>query len=225
MISNDLLWTLAAFTITILVFTYLLGDHFLFRLASYISIGAAAGITVVFIIHQVIMPRLVDPLLLGAPAQKAVTAVPLVLSLLLLARLSPRLSRLGVLPMAFLVGVGAAVLIGGTVMGTLFQQSRAVLNDLTPQAAASGAPGMLTGWLLFIGAVSTLLYFQFTTRKTEGDTGKRSVVLEILSQIGKVFIAVTLGAIFAGILAASVTALVERLEFLRTTVFLFTNKY
>lgn len=84
---------------------------------------------------------------------------------------------------------------------------------------------MLTGWLLFIGAVSTLLYFQFTTRKTEGDTGKRSVVLEILSQIGKVFIAVTLGAIFAGILAASVTALVERLEFLRTTVFLFTNKY
>jgi hypothetical protein len=223
MISNDLLWTLAAFTITILVFTYLLGDHFLFRLVSYISIGAAAGTTVVFIIHQVIMPRLIDPLLLGAPAQKAVTSVPLALSLLLLARLSPRLSRLGVLPMAFLVGVGAAVLIGGAVMGTLFQQSRAALNDLTPQAA--GAPGMFIGWLLFIGAVSTLFYFQFTTRKTEGDTGNRSVVFEILSQIGKVFIAVTLGAIFADILAASVTALVERLEFLRTTVFLFMNKY
>jgi len=123
------------------------------------------------------------------------------------------------------VGVGAAVLIGGAVMGTLFQQSQAALNDLTPQAAAPGAPGMFTGWLLFIGAVSTLFYFQFTTRKTEGDTGKRSVVFEILSQIGKVFIAVTLGAIFAGILAASITALVERLEFLRTTVFLFMNKY
>ena len=54
--------------------------------------------------------------------------VGLVLGVLLLMKLSPRTARLGNVTIAFLVGVGAAVAVGGAVMGTLIPQTRAAIN-------------------------------------------------------------------------------------------------
>jgi len=50
------------------------------------------------------------------------------MGLLLLLKLSPRTARLGIPSMAFLVGVGAAVAIGGAIMGTLFPQTWASMQ-------------------------------------------------------------------------------------------------
>ena len=81
--------------------------------------------------HQVLYPRLVVPLFEGNLGDRLLAFIPLVLGLLLLFKLSPRTAHLGNPSMAFLVGVGAAVAIGGAVMGTLFPQTRASMNALT----------------------------------------------------------------------------------------------
>jgi hypothetical protein len=43
-------------------------------------------------------------------------------------------------------------------------------------------------------------------------------VVELLARIGQIFIAITLGALFAGIFAASITALIERLDFIKIAI-------
>lgn len=40
------------------------------------------------------------------------------------------------------------------------------------------------------------------------------MLIQILGRIGQVFIAITLGALFAGVLSAALAALIERLAFL-----------
>jgi hypothetical protein len=42
--------------------------------------------------------------------------------------------------------------------------------------------------------------------------------VSIFAWIGKIFIAITLGAVFAGVLTAGMTALIERSDFLIRTV-------
>jgi len=68
-------------------------------------IGVTAGYFAVVIIYQVLIARLVVPLAQGS----TLAMIPVLLSGLLLMKLSPRLTSLGNVSMALLVGVGAAV--------------------------------------------------------------------------------------------------------------------
>lgn len=106
--------------LTILVLVYLFaGSNPLFKAVSYSFVGVAAGYVLALVLFQVLMPRLVTPLMRG---DFLAVLAPLVLGLLLLFKLSPRLSFIGSLSMAVMVGVGAAVAIGGAIFGTLFGQ-------------------------------------------------------------------------------------------------------
>jgi hypothetical protein len=134
----DLLGGFVGLWLTLLVFSYLLGDNFLFRIAIHIFIGVAAGFSAVVAFYNVILPQLILPLLSGGQGERLLLLVPLILSILLLAKVSPRLSRWGNVSMAYLVGVGAAVAIGGALMGTLFPQVRATINLFDLQAAQEG---------------------------------------------------------------------------------------
>ena len=80
----DLIWTLVGFTLTLLIFSYLFGDQPLFRVTTYLFIGVAAGYAAVLILYQIILGRLVYPLMEGS----LITLAPLLLSLLLLLKLS-----------------------------------------------------------------------------------------------------------------------------------------
>ncbi len=60
--QTDLIWTAAAFFLTILVLSYILGDNPLFRAVTYIFIGVSAGYVAVLLINQIQLPRLVDPM-------------------------------------------------------------------------------------------------------------------------------------------------------------------
>jgi hypothetical protein len=70
-----------------------------------------------------------------------------------------------------------------------------------------------------VGTISTLAYFHFGVRQVTDQTAKRPKWLEVVALIGQVFIAITLGALFAGVYAASLTALIERLKFLGDIIF------
>ena len=122
----DVVWTLVSLVLTLFIFSYLFGDNPVFRFATAIFIGAAAGYFAVVIIYQVLLPRLVVPLIQGS----TLAFVPLVLSGLLLTKLSPRMGRLGNIPMAVLVGAGAAIAIGGAALGTIFGQVKASIASI-----------------------------------------------------------------------------------------------
>ncbi len=222
MLNADLIWMIVSFVLTLMILSYIIGDNPLFRIASYIFVGAAAGYVAVIVIYQVIIPRLIFPLMSGDIGQMAITVIPLVLAVLLFTKFIPRYSRLGNVSMAFLVGAGAAVMIGGAVIGTLFTQVAASINLFDPAAAVANPGGigmqLLQGIVIVGGTVSTLAYFHFGVKPRTNQPPQRGTIVQLLAVVGEFFIAVTLGALFSGVFAAALTALIERLGFLWTTI-------
>ncbi len=213
----DIIWTVVSFLLTLLILSFIFGDNPLFRFAAYLFVGVSAGYAAVLLIYQVLWPQLVVPIVAG----DWITAVPLALGLLLVFRLVPSLSRIGNISMAYLVGAAAAVAIGGAVLGTLLSQTRGAINAFDSGASANGAAplgGLGDALVMLVGTVATLAYFQFTARTRPNQPPKRPAAVETLARIGQIFIAVTLGALFAGVMAAALTALIERLGFIQTTL-------
>jgi len=201
--------------LTLMVLSYLIGDNPFFRVAVYLFIGVSAGYVTAVAWYQVLLPRLINPLLQGG--QAAVLVVPLLLGALLLLKISPRLSWLGSPALALMVGVGTAVAIGGAVLGTLIPQVQAAINPFGPSQAASGAivaERLLEGSIMLVGTVTTLAFFHFGARQSPGNRIERHRLIEISASIGKFFIAITFGVLFAGAYAAALTALTSRLYFL-----------
>ena len=220
--SADLIWTFVSLFLTLLVFSFIVGDNPLFRITSYIFIGVTAGFVAVLLIYQVIIPRLIIPALFDSSGNRFLAFIPLILSLLLLGKLFPRYSNLGNISMGFLVGVGAAVMIGGAINGTIIQQSRAVINNVTiytsDQTSEVTIGKIIESLILLIGTLSALVYFQFSAKKMSGGENKRSKAVEAISKIGGIFIAITFGALYAGVYSAALTALIERLDYILQTI-------
>jgi len=216
----DFIWIIVSFILTILVFSYFLGDHAIFRFVMALFIGVSAGYIAVVLIFQVIVPRLVVPLLSGSQ----LALIPLLLSGLLLLKLSSKFSRFGNIPMAYLVGVGAAVAVGGAVMGTIIGQVKGSWNEFFPSTGGSPFLAYLEGGFLLIGTLATLAYFHFNGKKGNTTGGKRNMMMSIFAWIGRIFISITLGVVFASVLTAAATALIERTDFVVRTIQLFTGR-
>ncbi|MBL7164168.1 MAG: hypothetical protein ISS57_16360 [Anaerolineales bacterium] len=207
----DLSGLLLGFTFTISILSYIVGDNFLFRLATHIFIGAAAGYASVVTLYHVILPQLIFPFLDDGQGEMVLVVSLLIPSILLLAKISPRTSKLGNPAIAILVGIGAAAAIGGAIFGTVFPQTSATINIFESNNFINGA-------ILFVGTLTTLLYFQFSARQEKPQRAGIAQVSKVLGWIGKAFIAVTFGALFAGVYVAALTALIERFLFLWTFV-------
>ncbi|OGN73672.1 MAG: hypothetical protein A2X25_15040 [Chloroflexi bacterium GWB2_49_20] len=213
MLSNsvlDLITGFLSFIFTLMILSYLIGDNPLFRVAIYIFVGVSAGYAASVAWQHVLWPKLFQPLIFGTMQQRLLLVVPLLLGFLLLAKLSPRSARLGNPAMAFLVGTGAAVAIGGAVFGTIFPQTLASINLFDTGAGGSLVERLFEGSIFLIGTVSTLVYFQFSARATPAGP-QRSRLVNGVALVGKLFIAVTFGVLFAGAYAAAMTALIERM--------------
>ncbi len=222
----DFIGALVGALLTLLVLSYLVGDNPLFRVTIYMFIGVSAGFAGAVAMRSVIVPYIFYPLLNllsgDVSRENLLSLVPVLLSLLMLAKLSTRLSKAGSVAMAFLVGVGAAVAIGGTLVGTLFPQITASINlfdwaNINSAAANQGGSStseLFNRLLILAGTVSTLVYFHFSARAIPNAIPQRSAWIEQVGKVGQGFIAVTFGVIFAGVFAAAITALIERVYFL-----------
>ncbi|NIS81811.1 MAG: hypothetical protein GTO14_16740 [Anaerolineales bacterium] len=225
----DLAGTIISALLTVMIFTYLLGDNFFFRLATYLFIGVAAGYAGSIAWHNVLWPGLFQPLLtrkLGEifePTSVVTLIIPWLLVLLLLLRISPIGSRYAGLPMALLVGVGAAVIVGGGITGTLIPQSINAMETLDPtaQAPLTGEGGLerFTDVLvMLLGTISTLVYFRFSAKRELTGEARRTLPTALLAAFGRFFIAVTFGVMYAGAIAASIVILTDRIQFLRDVI-------
>ena len=218
MSSLDILGAIIGFALTLMVFSYLIGDNPLFRIAIYIFIGVASGYATIMVINNVLLPRLIVPLISGSLEERSLAIIPMLLGWLLLTKISPRLAVFGNIPVAYLVGVGAAVAIGGAVVGTLYPQVNATIAifDLNTIQGFDSNRGLqlVNGLIILVGTVTTLAFFQFGTgAQLPNSTGVRSW-LDGLGQVGQVFIAIALGFLFAGVYSAAMVAFVERLSFI-----------
>jgi len=205
-ISIEVISALVGFVLTLMIFSYLIGDNPLFRIAVHLFIGVASGYAAVVVWYSVLVPKLFNPL--GDPSRLALTIVPLILSFSLLAKLSPRISWMGNFAMAVLVGVGAATAVGGALVGTLIPQAEAVMEALNTRSLS----GLVEGVVMLSGTILTLAYFQFGAKRAADGAVKRNRIIELLAWLGRIFIAVTFGVLFAGVYMAALTAMIERLS-------------
>ncbi len=200
------LW--AGFVLTLMVFSYILGDNFLYRLAVYIFVGLAAGFTAIVTWDSVLMPWFNSTLL--APGGDIATlifgALPLALGALLLLKANPRLGKLGHLALALIIGVGTAVALVGAISGTLIPLTRATTSTVTVNP--------VSGILLVVGVICTLVYFQYVGRRLPDNTVRRAAPVRALSLVGQGVIVITLGALYAAAILTSLTVFSERVSFI-----------
>jgi hypothetical protein len=87
------------------------------------------------------------------------------------------------------------------------------------QLAATGSGYFLSlveGGVMLLGTICTLAYFHFGARSKSGVQNKRLFLVEWIAALGKIFIAITLGAIFTGVFIAALTALIERIDYIHS---------
>jgi hypothetical protein len=221
-LSLDQIGVIVGAILTLFILSYLIGDNFLYRLATHVLIGVGAAYITVTVIADVLWPRIVQPLIAVQTIQAIsddnlklqmlinaiVAGIGVFLSFLLLFKFQPRFAFVGNIPIGYLVGVGAAVALGGAVFGTIGAQT--VATALPPGGPLTGpnsnvAINFLLNVIIVFATVTTLLSFSFFRAARRG-------VLSGLSSIGRFFLASALGATFALVYVASVTVLIDRVQ-------------
>lgn len=207
--SVDQIGLWAGFILTLMVFSYLLGDNFLYRLAVYIFVGLSAGFLLMVTVSNVILPWTRLTVLSGDRDQLILGSVPFVFAILLLLKTTSRLNRVGNLALAILIGIGTAVALVGAVMGTLI--------PLVGGTAQSVTTDPLNGFLVVFGVVCTLIYFQYLARRAPGlqaGVNRRGLIGRTFGTIGQGVIVITLGALYGGAILTGLTILSERVAFI-----------
>jgi hypothetical protein len=201
---------LAGFILTLCVFSYVLGDNFLYRLAVYVFVGLAAGYITIVTTESVILPWLRSTVMSNDFGNMILGIIPIILAVLLLLKAVPRLSGLGTLALAFIIGVGTAVAVVGAIAGTLL--------PLVSSTSSITSGDLLNGVIIFVGVVCSLIYFQYLARRLPDGRTRRNIVVRFFGTIGQGFIVVTFGALYAAAIISSLTVFSERISFIITRI-------
>ncbi len=215
--SADLIGLVVAAFLTVCVFSYLLGDNFLFRLAVAMLAGGGAAFVATVAVWNILVPRLgvpIEQIARGETVDK--TNLILVLGGLLLICLLlfkiTRLAWIGDLAMAHLVGVGAGVAISGAALGTLYTQAQA-----TAQGAGVIIP-VLDNIIMLVVTLAVFISFTFLAGSQRGTGGIYGRVVRIISMGGQAALKLAFGVIFATLYIASVSVLISRIQFMADVI-------
>jgi hypothetical protein len=212
----DLLSGLAAVVLTLALLSYLVADNPIYRIASHLFIGVTAGYVALLAWYTVIDPQLFRPLaglaFGGAgPRSLLILIAGLVGGVLLMLKTVRIAGRLGTLVVALMLGVGAAVAIGGGVTGTLIPQAGATMISLVPlETGGRFAEVLVEGLFTLVGTLATLAFFYYGGQAQPGSPVERPALLKPVAAVGQAFIGVAFGVMYAGALAASVAVFAER---------------
>lgn len=192
--------------LTVMVLSRIFGDNPFFRTAQYIFVGVSLGLAFVVTYQEVLRPAVVSLARDTSVPALTLYAVPLVLGVLLLPRITrqQRWSWLANIPLALVFGVGAALAAGGAIAGTLIPQVS------LGSRAASGVESIIATILLAIGTIAVLCSFYFTVPR-ESSSGR---LIRSGAALGHWLLMLAFGFFFAGAVQTYMAALVERLRFL-----------
>ena len=215
--------SLISFVLTLMVFSYLLGDlplvRILYRTAIYIFVGMSAAFSAIVTYEGVILPYMSDIqdsatswTALGSQADSLIFYAAALFGLLLLLKPIASLAWLTNSLFAVVIVVGAATAVVGALGGTLFPLVDATVS--LPPNFASNVDSLLDTLLIFLGTVTALFYFQFQMRRSADASRLGSGLGRGLRTLGKVFIVTALGAIYATTMLSTLTILIDRVAFL-----------
>ncbi len=213
--NADLIGLVVATLLTLCVFSYLLGDNFLYRLAVAILTGGGAAYLLAIALWNIIVPRVLVQGLAGResdPVGWTFTLIGLLLGALIIFKWFQRWAWVGNFSMAYLIGVGAGVAIGGVALGTLFTQS---------QAAARGQGALIPvidSLIMLAVTVSVLISFTFVVGQRRGWAGLYTRLVQGVSTFGRAVLAIAFGVMLATVYIASVSVLLSRVQFIADAI-------
>lgn len=198
----DTLTLFIGLLLTLFIYSYLVGDNPLYRLAVHLLVGVSAAYAAVVATERILLPVISQLIDNPANTESVLWLVPVALSLLLLLKWFRPVAWLGNTPAGILVTIGAAVAFVGAITGTI-----------VPQILSTPTENPVNTVLIAILSACALLYFQFTVG--EGDEHVVAVAgwRRAVSIVGQFVILVALGAIFAGVFSTSLVLLIERVSY------------
>lgn len=212
------LW--AGFALTLMVFSYLLGDNLLYRIAVYALSGLAAAVVTIVTVENLLLPFFRAAFGAGDIRAWSIALFPALLGVLLLLKGTRRYSHIGNIGLAYMIGVGAAVALAGAVSGTLIPLVSSTAASLRPEAGPAGDnTALVNGFILVIGVICSLVTFQHLARRMPGAepgqfVAQRRPFTRVLAAVGTGFIAIALGALYGGAILSGLAVLSERIAFL-----------
>ncbi len=231
-----------SFIFSLMIFSMVVGDNLLSRLAQYILVGVSVGYLGALAIQHVLRPRLFVPLL-NDPLTTLVTAPHLWIALLLgilligagLERMVAQMPRdddiprsrsesrppagwrralrtAGTIPAALLVGISVAALLIGLLQGTFWP-----LFWQTAQSGLNWSESLGTALssvlILLITAATLLAWGVPVDEVTAGQPAWVRYLLQWGAGVGKRALWFSAGLLFARLFASHLSLLIARLEF------------
>jgi len=187
------LGTLVALILTLAIFSFLYRENPFYRFAEYLLVGISVGYYLVIICRNTLYPMVIDRIFIRG---ELLAIVPVILGLLMFARLSRKWAYLSRLPLALMIGFGAGISIPAMLQARIMKQMSASMLPLTS----------INGIIILIGVISTILYFYFS-KKQEGFYGN-------ITRLGTYFLMIFFGATFGYTVMSRVSLLIGRLEFI-----------
>lgn len=215
MSPSELFTLIIGVALTVMVFSYILGDRLFFGIATHILIGVSAGFLALVVIQKIILPYLVKPLANVTDPGLLLALVPLALSILVVLMLFRRGTQAGAIPLAFLGGVLAALAIIGVTRGTLAPQILSMIGRFEPGKLMHEAQpqwsAIVEALMILLGVVSVLFAFHHRGQAKAGEV-VRPIFLQGIGSIGQIFIGITFGALFVGLFSTALIALISSLS-------------
>jgi hypothetical protein len=202
---NDTIGLLIGFTLTLMIYSYIIGDNPLFRLGVNILVGVSGGYAGVVVLRTIILPVFAQLAANPISLQSLLWLVPVLLGLLLILQRLPGFAWLGDNALALMVGVGSAIALVGAITGTVLPQ---ILRF-----GDNGDLGLLESIMVAVLTVCTLLTFYFTGKKTGDGKWKRPLWLRGIVPIGQTVLMITFGFLFATVISTSLVLLTQRIDY------------
>ena len=190
--------TWLAVLVTLCVWSYLVGERRLLRIAQLLLAGLATGYLALIAIREVLIPHLITPLTTSSAHPELLIDLLLV-AVLVAGRWLPR--RLVAIPAAILVGGTVGYALGGAVIGTLLPQLAAgmIPEGGAPADAVAGVIGLAI-------TIPVLLAFLHGVQRGRLLTG--------VANTGRWLMLGGIGAWFGFLLLSRLALLVDRVGFL-----------
>ena len=191
--------TTVAALVTIGVWSYLAGERRIFDWAQHLLAGLATGYLLVISVREVLVPRLVTPLVADPLGHLVLWPAAVLVIVLVAARWLPR--AVVAVPVALLVAGTATFALGGAVVGTLLPQLAASL--LPADASTAGLVDALLGLLITALVVVAFMHGTHSGRLRAAAAGT-----------GRWLLIGGLGGWIGFLLVSRLALLVERLRFI-----------
>lgn len=189
--------TLAAALLTLAVFSFLYRENPFFRFAEHLLVGLSAGYFIVIAVQGTLVPKVLEPLEAG----DWWVAIPFLLILLILGRLTEKTRPVSRIPLALIIGAGAGLAVPALLQARILVQ---MADSMKPLDSAAKV-------LVLLGLLATLIYF-FFSREHKGWWGR-------LASVGTWYLMIFFGATFGNTVMSRISLLIGRLEFLLGDVF------